>query len=123
MRRVTVHKRRDSSFLKLLTYRSNTFAFFSFSDGPTYETTNSSTVWVKSSSSGLDKRQCTVQLTVFADGCNKVKPLVIFKGKDERISFHEQLQYDKQVFVRFQPNAWCSDEVVDQELLEAIYSR
>ena len=39
--------------------------------------------------SGLDKRQCTVQLTVFADGEPRVKPLLIFKGLgEEKHSFH-----------------------------------
>ena len=32
---------------------------FSFTQGPTYETTNSSSVWVRAGASGLDKRQCT----------------------------------------------------------------
>ena len=36
---------------------------FAFNQGPTYETTNSSIVWVSGGSSGLDKRQCTEQLT------------------------------------------------------------
>ena len=68
---------------------------FSFTDGPTYETTKSSTVWVRGGQSGLDKRQCTVQLTIFADGQPRVKPLLIFRGKGKRISLREQLQYDK----------------------------
>ena len=38
---------------------------FSFTDGPTYETTNSSIVWVRGQASGLEKCQCTAQLTIF----------------------------------------------------------
>ena len=75
---------------------------FSFTNGPTYETTNSSSVWVRSASSGLDMRQCTVQLTIFADGEARVKPLVIFKGQGKRISLREKLSYDKRVTVIFQ---------------------
>ena len=83
---------------------------FSFTQGPTYETTNASTVWVRGGQSGLDKRQCTVQLTIFADGEPRVKPFLIFRGKGKRISLKERLQYDKRVMVKFQVNAWC-DEV------------
>lgn len=74
---------------------------FSFTKGPTYETTNSDTVWVRGGQSGLDKRQCTAQLTIFADGEPRVKPFIIFRGKGKRISIKERLQYDKRVMVHF----------------------
>lgn len=83
---------------------------FSFVDGPTYETTNVSTVWVRGGGSGLEKRQCTVQLTIFADGVPRVKPFLIFKGTGKRISLRERVLYDRRVIVHFQKNAWC-DEV------------
>ena len=57
---------------------------FSFVDGPTYDTTNASTVWVRGAGSGLEKLQCTVQLTIFADGEARVKSLLIFKGTGKR---------------------------------------
>lgn len=41
---------------------------FTFTNGPTYETKGAKTMWVQGGSSGLDKHQCTVQLTLFADG-------------------------------------------------------
>ena len=53
---------------------------FTFTNGLTYESKGASTVWVQGGSSGLDKRQCTVQLTIFADGIPRIKPLVIFRG-------------------------------------------
>ena len=87
---------------------------FAFTNGPTYDTTNSSTIWVCGASSGLDKRQCTVQLTIFADGKPRVKPLLIFRGTGKRISLRERLQYDKRVTVHFQPNAWCDEEAMEQ---------
>ena len=34
----------------------------------TYETKGEKTVWTRTTGSGHEKRQCTVQLTVFADG-------------------------------------------------------
>ena len=39
----------------------------------------------------MDKRQCTVQLTVFADGEPRVKPLLIFKGTGARIALRERV--------------------------------
>ena len=41
---------------------------FCFSKGPTYADRGDKTVWVRGAASGLEKRQCTVQLTIFADG-------------------------------------------------------
>ena len=60
----------------------------------------------------MEKRQCTVQLTLFADGEPRVKPLVIFRGKGKRIPFSEQVKYDRRVVVRFQPNAWCDEDIM-----------
>jgi len=41
---------------------------FTSTDGPTYEAKGAKSVCVQGGTSGLDKRQCTVQLTLFADG-------------------------------------------------------
>lgn len=54
---------------------------FTFCGGETYADTGDRSVWVRGGASGLDKRQCTVQLTIFADGVARVKPLLIFRGK------------------------------------------
>lgn len=66
---------------------------FSFADGPTYSETGASTVWVRGGASGMDKRQCTVQLTIFADGVPRVKPLIIFHGKGMRNTLREKVNY------------------------------
>ena len=87
---------------------------FAFTSGPTYETTNSPSVWVRGASSGLDKRQCTVQLTIFADGKPRIKPLLIFRGKGKRIPLRETLRYDRRVTVLFQPNAWCDEVIMER---------
>ena len=65
---------------------------FCFTDGSTYKETGNQTVWVRGAASGLDKWQCTVQLTIFADGEPRVKPLIIFRGKGKRITFREKVQ-------------------------------
>ena len=51
--------------------------------------------------SGLDKRQATVQLTVFADGVDRVRPTIIFKRKGLRITAKEKESCDKLVRVMF----------------------
>ena len=58
---------------------------FTFTDGSTYTEKGEKTVWVRGGTSGLDKRQCTVQITLFADGEPRIKPLVIFRGKGTNI--------------------------------------
>ena len=77
--------------------------------GATYSTTGEKTVWARSTGSGHDKMQCTVQLTVFADGEPRMKPLLIFKGTGQRIPEKETRQYDSRVVVKFQENAWCDE--------------
>ena len=69
---------------------------FTFTNVPTYETKGAKTVRVQGGNSGLDKRQCTVQLTLFADGVPQVKPLVIFRGTGKRIilTHRERVKYD-----------------------------
>ena len=43
--------------------------------------TESKEIWCASGSSELEKWQWTVQLTIFADGVSRVRPLVIFRVK------------------------------------------
>ena len=82
---------------------------FTFNCGQGYNKTGEKTVWHRGAASGLDKRQCTVQLTIFADGEARVPPLLIFRGKGLRISQVEKTQYDRRVRVQFQENAWCDE--------------
>ena len=44
---------------------------FILDDGKTYDIKGVKEVWAQSGQSGLDKRQATVQLTVFADGVDR----------------------------------------------------
>ena len=64
---------------------------FCFTDGRTYTDKGDKTVWVRGGPSGMEKRQCTVQLTIFADGEPRTKPLIIFRGKGLRIPFREKV--------------------------------
>ncbi|KAK3736791.1 hypothetical protein QZH41_011740 [Actinostola sp. cb2023] len=65
--------------------------------GATYAEFGEKTVWIRTSGEGHDKRQCTVQLTIYADGEPRLKPLLIFKGKGKRIQEKETKQYDYRV--------------------------
>ena len=66
-------------------------------DGKTYDNAGSKEVWSASAASGLDKCHCTGQLTVFADGKQRVRPTIIFQGQWKRISKTERDGWDKSV--------------------------
>ena len=78
--------------------------------GTTYDTLGAKQVWVSQPSSGLDKRQATLQLCIRADGEKNVKPALIFRGKG-RVAMAEKGKYDKRVDVYFQQNAWMDEEI------------
>ena len=81
---------------------------FVIDDGKTNADKGSSEVWCATHDSVIDKRQCSVQLTTFADGKSRAKPLVIFRGKGLRIKSKEQDAWDawdRRVQVLFQEMA------------------
>ena len=47
----------------------------------TYEISGSKNVWVSQPSTGLDKRQATLQLCIRAPGKQNIKPAIVFRGK------------------------------------------
>ena len=85
---------------------------FIFCSGETYTDTGERSVWVRGGASGLEKRQCTVQLTLFVDGEPRVKPLLIFRGQGKSIALSEQVRYERRVVVKFQQNAWCDGDMM-----------
>ena len=85
---------------------------FVLDDGKSYDSTGAKEVWCSNASSGLDKRQFTVQLTIFADGVSRVRPTIIFRGQGKRISPNEKRSWDGRVNVMFQPKAWCDENVM-----------
>ena len=87
-----------------------------------YNDIGAQTVWVKSLSSRLDKRQATVQLTVHADGVPHTPPIIVFRGKGLRINSKEQQLWDKRVVVRFQENAWV-DENISRQWVQSIWKQ
>ena len=85
---------------------------FVLDDGKSYDSTGAKEVWCSNASSGLDKRQCTVQLTIFADGVSRARPTIIFRGQGKRISPNEMRSWDSRVNVMFQLKAWCDENVM-----------
>jgi len=84
---------------------------FEFMTGNTYTEWGTKDVWLYSQQNGFEKWQCTVQLTIHADGELHTPPLIIFHGKaGSKILKKEKLYYDKGVKVIFQKKAW-SDKI------------
>ena len=75
----------------------------------TYDRLGAKQVWVSQPSSGLDKRQSTLQLCIRADREQNVKPALIFGGKG-RVATEDKEKYDR-VDMYFQQNAWMDEEV------------
>lgn len=71
---------------------------FEFLDARTYNITGNSTVWVKESRSGWDKRQATLMLCIFADGILRIKPLITYKS-DSKNAGRPQFPYSKLSFI------------------------
>ena len=63
-------------------------------------------VWIAQPGSGLDKRQCSLQVCVRPVG-SQPRLGIIFQGKGKRISDAERNSYHKSVDVFFQENAWA----------------
>jgi hypothetical protein len=84
---------------------------FEFLKGKTYAKRGDRTVTLKGVRSGWDKRQCTIQLVVFADGVMRCKVLIMFKGHPTKRSTHRQAeykQYHKSVIVIFNEKAYAN---------------
>ena len=84
----------------------------------TYADKGSSEVWCEPGSSGVDMWQYSVQLTTFADGVPRVRPLVIFRAKGLKITHKEQEAWDRRVQVAFQLKAWCGESMMKRWILE-----
>lgn len=77
---------------------------FEFSGNPTYETMGSGEVSIITARSGWDKHGATLQVVVFADGVNRIKPVLMFYRKSgagsHKVAFErERWQYGTRVKV------------------------
>ena len=95
---------------------------FEFLDGQTYTDKGSKSVQVKASHSGLNKRQASLLLAVFGSGKARVRPLIIFKGKEvyegrrseyyKRKRKEEMARYDQRVEVHWNENAYANSHLL-----------
>jgi len=91
---------------------------FEYLDGQTYADKGSHSVQVKASHSGWDKRQATLLLTVFGSRKPRVRPLIIFQGKEEysgrraeyfqRKREEEMVRYDPRVAIRWNESVYSN---------------
>lgn len=82
----------------------------------TYDVLGSKQVWVSQPSTGLDKRQATLQLCICATGEQNIKPAIVFRGKGN-VTSGEKAQYDNGVDVYFQQCAWMDEDLNMQWLI------
>jgi hypothetical protein len=73
-------------------------------------------VWVSNPGSGLDKRQCSLQVC-FSPEDNTVKVGIIFRGTGTRIKADEKAAYHPSIDVYWQKNAWA-DRAVSVEWVQ-----
>ena len=66
-------------------------------------------VWISQPGSGLEKRQCTLQVCFHPTG-KQPKLAIIFRGKGKRITKEEKEAWHKEVDVYFQENAWADTD-------------
>ena len=66
-------------------------------------------VWISQPGSGLEKRQCTLQVCFRSVG-KQPKLAIIFRGKGKHISMEEKEAWHKGVDVFFQENAWADTD-------------
>ena len=111
-------RRRGEYKLKDIANMDQTPLPFVLDDHRSYADKGSKEVWCASAASGLDKRQCTVQLTIFGDGIPRIRPFIIFRGQGLRISHTEQDAWYRRVHVVFQKNAWCDEAVMKRWINE-----
>ena len=66
-------------------------------------------IWVSQPGTGLEKRQCTLQICLRPEG-QQPRVGIIFRGLGKRISAVEKSSWHQQVDVFFQQNAWADTE-------------
>ena len=67
-------------------------------------------MWVKETRSGWDKRQASLLLCIFADGIDRIAPVIIFHGTGPRLG-QEKPKYDPRITVRFNSTAYSNESL------------
>ena len=87
---------------------------FVLDDGRAYEAKGSEEVWFSSSKTGLDKRQSTIQLTVFADGISRDRPTIIFRDEGKHIKASEKDSSVERVKVYFLKKVYRDEQLLKE---------
>jgi len=100
---------------------------FEYLEGKTYNLIGEKAVWLQLSKCGWDKRQGTIQLTVFADGPGipSVKPVLFISGEGVGSSIvREWEEYDPRVVVKFNATTYANSsnvlEWLDEQLIRGL---
>lgn len=83
---------------------------FEYLSGRTYNPIGSKTIWVRETRSGWDKRQASLVLCIFADGINRIPPMIIFHGQGT-VFTKESPSYHPGVIVEFNDTAYMNDDL------------
>ena len=75
----------------------------------TYADKGSKQVWVSQPTSGLEKRQATLQLCIRGNGPQTVKPATVFREKGN-VTLGELAEHDKRIDVYFQKKVWMDSK-------------
>ena len=83
---------------------------FEYLKGYTYAKKGDRIVYIKEGKSGYDKRQCILQIAIFANSVLQCKPLLMFKGKlkGDNCKKAKQKKYYPGVVVIFNEKAWAN---------------
>ena len=94
----------DQSPLPYVINSKKTYEYIPPGEGATHNT------WISQPGSGLDKRQCSLQVMFRSEG---VQPrlAIIFRGTGARITDDEKLPWHSDIDVFFQPNGWMDTKV------------
>jgi len=94
----------DQSPLPFVVNLKKTYEYIPPGQGASHNT------WISQPGSGLDKRQCSLQVTFRVQG-DQPKLAIIFRGKRKRLTDDEKLAWHPDIDVYFQPNTWMDTNV------------
>lgn len=83
---------------------------FEYLSGRTYHSIGAKTIWVKVTRGGWDKRQASLVLCVFADGVNRIPPMILFHGEGT-VYAKESPKYHPDIIVEFNSTAQINDNL------------
>lgn len=81
---------------------------FEYLSGQTYNSIGAKTIWIKETKSGWDRRKASLVLCVFADGINRIPPMILFH-REGTVYERESPKYYPGVLVEFNTTAYMNN--------------